>query len=146
MYAQYPAISIIPCILLNFLLMIVGTTAMITAPRQATISMLTELVATARGIPYFLSDTSEHTGSISVRSIMLAPSMLPADRDASFFFNAVIVVTSSGREVPMATAITLITLWEMPKSSASIVPEFTNRLAPITIPAPPDTNIAVCVQ
>ena len=67
-------------------------------------------------------DTAEHTGRIMVRSMTLAPMMLPTDMEASFLAMAVRVVTSSGSEVPMATIVTPMMLEGTPSSSASSLP------------------------
>ena len=67
-------------------------------------------------------ETAEHTGRISVRSMTLAPMMLPTDMDASFLAMAVSVVTNSGRLVPMATMVTPIILAGTPSSSANSLP------------------------
>ena len=67
-------------------------------------------------------ETAEQTGRIMVRSITLAPTMLPTDMEASFFAMAVRVVTSSGKEVPMATMVTPMMLEGTPSSSASSPP------------------------
>ena len=52
----------------------------------------------------------------------LAPIMLPTDMEASFLAMAVRVVTSSGKEVPMATMVTPMMLAGTPSSSASSLP------------------------
>ena len=67
-------------------------------------------------------DTAEHTGRIKVRSMTLAPMILPTDMEASFLAMAVRVVTSSGREVPMATMVTPMMLEGTPSCSASSLP------------------------
>ena len=66
--------------------------------------------------------TAEHTGRIMVRSMTLAPMMFPTDMEASFLAMAVRVVTSSGREVPMATMVTPMMLAGTPISRASSLP------------------------
>ena len=83
----------------------------------------------------------EQTGIISVRSIMFAPIMLPIDRELCFLAMAVTVVTSSGREVPIATAVRLIILRSTMKILSAIrVPLSTKRFEPMTIPAVPTTK------
>ena len=67
-------------------------------------------------------ETAEHTGRIMVRSMTLAPMILPTDMEASFLAMAVRVVTSSGREVPMATMVTPIMAEGTPSSRASSLP------------------------
>ena len=66
----------------------------------------THTVSAEKGIfpPY----ARKHGGRINVRSMMFEPRIFPTDRDACFFVIAEIVVTSSGREVPTATAEILI--------------------------------------
>ena len=53
------------------------------------------------GVP----EAREQRGRIRVRSRMLAPMILPAERSCSFFRIAARVVTSSGMDVPTATTV-----------------------------------------
>ena len=57
-----------------------------------------------------------------VRSKMFAPMMLPTERDACFLTMAVMVVTSSGSEVPMATMVMPMMFSGMPVFWAIRVP------------------------
>ena len=49
---------------------------------------------------------SAHSGRMIVMSMMFAPRMLPTDIEDCFLTIAVIAVTSSGSDVPMATMVT----------------------------------------
>ena len=75
----------------------------------------------------------------------LAPIMFPTDRDDCFLTMAVTVVTSSGREVPIATMVAEMTAWETPLTTASSVAESTRNSAPNTIPAAPRINLATLI-
>ena len=55
---------------------------------------------TGSGVPNFATDIIAQRGSISVMSMMFAPMTLPTDKSDFFLAIAVIVVTSSGRDVP----------------------------------------------
>ena len=66
--------------------------------------------------------------------------MLPIDRLLCFLAMAVIVVTSSGREVPMAIIVSPITLSDTPNAFAISVPDSTRSLAPTVMAAALSTN------
>ena len=74
-------------------------------------------------------------------SIMFAPMILPTERELCFLAIAVTVVTSSGKEVPMATMVSETMRSGTPRmSDAMIVPLSTKRREPITMPAAPTTK------
>ena len=77
-----------------------------------------------------------------VMSMMFAPRMLPTDIEDCFLTIAVIAVTSSGSDVPMATMVTAMMRSETPSSCASTVPLSTRRFEPTTRHAAPRTNNA----
>ncbi len=101
---------------------IVGIIAIAIAARQTIISISTDAADTARAPVPLPIETNEQIGRISVRSIMFAPRMLPTESEPAFLRIAVIVVTSSGRDVPIAIAITLIILCGTLRLSAIFVP------------------------
>ncbi len=65
---------------------------------------------------------SAHSGIISVRSMIFAPMILPTDSEDCFFRIAVMVVTSSGSEVPIAIMVAAITESGTPIMTASAEP------------------------
>ena len=109
-------------------------------PRQIGISSISYCGSKVRGTPNFPVDINEHIGIINERSIILAPIMLPIDRLLCFLAMAVIVVTSSGREVPMAIIVSPITLSDTPNAFAISVPDSTKSLAPTVMAAALSTN------
>ncbi len=68
---------------------------------------------------------------------MLLPTMLPTSKSLSFFLAAMIVVTSSGRDVPSAMIVSEITRSEMPTAAAIVEAELTTSWLPPTTPARP---------
>ncbi len=78
-------------------------------------------------------------GSASTIQILniLLPTILPTSKSDSPFLAAVIVVTSSGKEVPRAIMDSEIILSEMPIVVAMIEAELTTSSLPPTIPARP---------
>ena len=68
---------------------------------------------------------------------------MPTEREACFFVIAEIVVTSSGSEVPIATAEILIIRVGTPSDAAIAEPLSTSSGEPIIIPAQPITNIKI---
>lgn len=68
---------------------------------------------------------------------MLLPIILPTKRSDLFCFAAVIVVTSSGRDVPMATIVSEIMRSERPMALAIIEAELTTSWLPPTTPTRP---------
>lgn len=117
--------------------MIVGKTAIKITPKHITQSKLTQESETASSPLPFVIDISEQIGRIKVKSIIFAPSIFPAESEPDFFFSAVRAVTSSGREVPIATAITLITLCEIFRLMAICVAYLTRSFAPNIMPTAP---------
>ena len=95
-----------------------GSIASSVMPKQTGISSAYDCLPMVR-LP---SDTREHTGRMSARSMTFAPMILPTDIEASFLRMAVRVVISSGREVPMATMVTPIIAAGTPSSAASLLP------------------------
>ena len=87
-----------------------------------------------------LPETRAQRGMIMVRSMMLAPRMLPTERAACFLTIAVMVVTSSGREVPTAMMVTPMTRSETPANRANSLPLSTRSLAPRAISAAPTAS------
>ena len=79
-----------------------GITAMAPTSRQAGRSIRAEAADTGR----VWAEIRALRGRIMVRSRMFAPRMLPTDRADCFLTMAVTVVTSSGRDVPIATMVT----------------------------------------
>ena len=71
---------------------------------------------------------------------MLLPTILPTRRSDSFFLAAVMVVTSSGSEVPMAMTVREIIRSEIPMAEAMNVAEFTTSSLPPTTPTRPRTT------
>ena len=69
----------------------------------------------------------------------LDPTALPSAISTSFFFAATIEVTSSGREVPMETIVSPISVWLMPRSPAILAAASTVISPPIAIAAAPPT-------
>ena len=78
--------------------------------------------AAASLITSFEPETNEATGITIVMFKMFAPMMFPIESDGSFLMIAEIVVTSSGRLVPIATRVTAIILSGTPKYSAILPP------------------------
>ena len=76
-----------------------------------------------------------------VRSKIFAPRMLPTDRADCFLMMAVTVVTSSGRDVPMATMVTPMIRSETPARRARALALSTSRSAPSTTAAAPRENL-----
>ena len=68
--------------------------------------------------------------------------MLPTDIDDCFLTMAVMAVTSSGSEVPMATIVTAMMRSDTPSIWARTVPLSTSRFEPTTRHAAPRTNSA----
>ena len=68
---------------------------------------------------------------------MLLPTMLPTSRSDSPFLAAVMVVTSSGSEVPMAITVSEMMRSEMPIVLAMKDAEFTTNWLPPTTPIKP---------
>lgn len=90
--------------------MIIGNIAIQPTNKQAGKSKEAEEAAIGSGFPA----QTMLTGRISVRSMIFAPRILPMDREDCFLTIAVMVVTSSGREVPTATSVTPMIRSEMP--------------------------------
>ena len=112
--------------------MIVGKTAIKITPKHITQSKLTQESETASSLVPLAIEINEQIGRIKVKSIIF-----PAESEPDFFFSAVRAVTSSGREVPIATAITLITLCEIFRLMAICVAYLTRSLAPNIMPTAP---------
>ena len=74
---------------------------------------------------------------------MFAPMMLPTDRDDCFLRMAVMVVTSSGSEVPMAIMVAPMMASGTPSICASAVPLSISSCAPSTMAAAPNTNLPI---
>ena len=89
---------------------------------------------------------NEQSGRITVTSMMFAPRMLPTDIDVCFFTIAVIAVTSSGSDVPIATIVTAITRSDTPRIFASSVPLSTSSREPTTRHAAPSTKMPTFFQ
>ena len=68
---------------------------------------------------------------------MLLPIMFPTRRSLSPFLAAVIVVTSSGREVPRAMTVRDMMRSEIPIAVAMVEAELTTSWLPATTPASP---------
>ena len=109
----------------------------IIATAQATIqtgkSKTRLILSTGRGFPFITAQR----GRIKVASIILAPIMLPTERDASFLRMAVRVVTSSGSEVPRAITVKPMIVSLIPMPEAMVLPEETRNSAPKMIEAVP---------
>ena len=90
-----------------------------------------------------LPETNEQRGIIRVRSMIFAPKILPRPKLVCFLTTEVTVVTSSGRDVPMATMVAEIRASEIPKCRAISLLESTRRSEPKTIPAVPKTNLMI---
>ncbi len=72
---------------------------------------------------------------------MLLPMMLPTRSSFSWRRAAVMVVTSSGSEVPKATTVSAIMRSEIPTMAASVEAELTTSWLPPTTPARPSTTM-----
>ena len=92
-----------------------------------------------------LPETSEHSGRMTVRSMMFAPMMLPTDSSDWCLRMAVMAVTSSGSDVPTAIMVTPMMASGTPSAAASAEPLSTISCAPMTIPAVPATNFTMLV-
>ena len=68
---------------------------------------------------------------------ILLPIMLPTRSSLSWRLAAVMVVTSSGKEVPKATTVRAITRSEIPIAEAIVEAELTTSWLPATTPASP---------
>ena len=88
-------------------------------------SISTELAETASEPVPLPMETKEQIGRISVKSIMFAPRILPTESEPAFLRIAVMVVTSSGSDVPIAIATTLMILCGTCRLSAISVPYLT---------------------
>ena len=74
---------------------------------------------------------------IKVKFRTFAPTIFPIERSATFFLAEVTAVTSSGNEVPIATAVKPMISEGILSASAIAIPEFTRSLLPtITSTAP----------
>ena len=73
---------------------------------------------TGRSFP----DSRVQRGMIRVISITFAPIIFPTDNDASLFAIAVMVVTSSGMDVPTAIRVAPIMASHIPKKRARLLP------------------------
>ena len=82
-----------------------------------------------------------HSGMMSVRSRMFAPMILPTESEACFLRMEMMVVTSSGSEVPMAIIVAAITASGTPMRRASSEPLSISSCAPSTMAAAPSTNL-----
>lgn len=81
----------------------------------------------------------------SEQFIMLDPTMLPIPRPNSFFLIAVIVVISSGRDVPAQTIVKPIRVSDKPMAFARSVALFTLKYAPVPIANAEITNINIII-
>ena len=124
---------------MNFPRSSIGMTAIIKSPIQTGISRKRFCGQAVSPSP----ETSEQIGSIIAKSIKFAPIIFPTDSEDCFFITALIVVTSSGSEVPTATIVAEITASETPLAAAISVAESTRKSAPITIPAAPIINFTM---
>ena len=68
------------------------------------------------------------------------------EREDCFLIIAVMVVTSSGKEVPMATSVTPMIRSEIPMYLASSLPLLTSRFAPTTMLIAPPINLATLIR
>lgn len=69
-------------------------------------------------------------GKIKAESIIFAPIIFPTDKEDSFFRIAVTVVTSSGKDVPIATIVTEIIASLICRISAILQAECTSNSEP----------------
>ena len=107
---MYPPSNIIPCQRLNLPNIKVGITATAPAAIQNGKSSKSDWLLTGNGLP----EIKAHNARIKVISITLAPIIFPTDKSAFFLTIEVIVVTSSGRDVPVSyTHLTLPTKLEV---------------------------------
>ena len=86
-----------------------GTIATAVIAKQNGKSKYLACSETERPVNPKLAEMIAQTGKIKQISIKFAPIILPADKSAFFLIRAVIVVTSSGSDVPIATIVTAIT-------------------------------------
>ena len=118
-----------------------GSIAIRQTARQTSISIFIICDDTGKDFP----ETTAHSGRMTVKSMILAPMIFPTDREDCFLEMAVIVVTSSGSDVPTATSVTPMTLSGIPASTASALPLSTRRSAPQTIPIVPAINFNIFI-
>ena len=98
-----------------------GTRARQEMPRHTGRSICRAEADTGMGRP----ETREQMGSTRDMSMMLAPMILPTDRPDSFLTMEVMVVTSSGREVPTAMRVTAMRRSGTPRRAAISLPLLT---------------------
>ena len=98
-------------------------------------SIMTSIISKLSGVMV----PKSATGSPSTIQIlkMLLPMMLPTRISVSLFLAALIVVISSGKEVPSATIVRAITRSETPIDLAMKEAELTTSSAPPTTPVRP---------
>ena len=116
-----------------------GITATTPTMRHAGKSIMATDSDTGSGLP----DIRLHIGMMNVRSMILAPMILPTPSEDCFLMTAVIVVTSSGSEVPIAMIVTEMTLSLIPIEDAMILPLSTSRSAPNTMARAPSINFMI---
>ena len=114
----YNTIRSIPCQRLNFPVIIVGIVATSTTTNAAGKSIIADDDEIGSDLPEII----DARGIIRVKSKILAPRILPTDSDDCFLTIAVTVVTSSGREVPIATIVIAIIFSGTPSYVAKAVP------------------------
>lgn len=107
-----------------------------TQSRQIGISINTPCAEIGSGFPEII----EQIGRMMAISIIFAPIIFPTDKEDCFLAIAVMVVVSSGNEVPTATIVTEIIVSEMLRRCANSVAPSTKNSAPNTMPAAPTMN------
>ena len=107
--------------------------------KQTGISRNADCLPTVRVPP----DKNAHIGRMRVKSMIFAPIMLPMESSDCFLATAVRVVTSSGKDVPIAIMVTPIIASDTPKWRAITVPSSTSKSAPTTTAAAPIKNLTI---
>ena len=138
----------IPCQRPNFFFIRAGTVNNSITTSISGISKIKEELMPKNVLPTGTSNGAKATEipETNTRLNTLAPITLPIPREARPFFKEVMVVTSSGKEVPSATKVRAITVSGTPSFVAMMVPWFTKSLAPTAITAAPTTNKSNCCQ
>ena len=125
-----------PSVLFISFLISIGSNARMDTRMQTGISIRAICVDTGSFSPL----SNVQIGRIKAESIMLAPTIFPTDNEDSFFIIAVMVVTNSGSDVPIATIVTDIMFSLICNFSAISQADCTSSSEPATIATAPMQN------